>query len=92
MRNARIVFESRLGDFFTASHAPPPFAFHEALQGGPDTLFFGITTPLGGLRHGLLLHGIHARQSPHSVLLELDRCPRILTHAVLLEKFRLPDQ
>ena len=73
--------------FFAASHAIAVFAIIKAHQCRIDLRQTHMPPPLGFIRHGLLLHGIHARQAALLGLVKLYRRSvfvRIIQHVAQL--------
>ena len=59
--------------FFTACHAIAVFAVIKARQRRIDLYQTHMASSLGFIRHGLLLHRIHARQTALLGLVKFDR-------------------
>src|SRR6056297_4007203 len=62
-RNRGVRIQPRLGDRLTAFDTFTEFPVVDARQGRLERCDLATPPGVGGLRHGLSLHGIHARQS-----------------------------
>ena len=72
-----VDFEAFGANFFAAGDAVAILAVVDAAEGLFDLDEFGGTLAFRGLRHGLLLQGIYARQAPDALLVERHRFARV---------------
>ncbi len=64
------MFKSFAGNIIAAFGAVAKFAVMNALQRCFGLGYFGFAPTRGGIGHGLLLHRIHARQTPYGGLIK----------------------
>lgn len=83
-RDRRVQLQALAGDGFAAAGALAEAALLDPRQGRLHTAELPDPAILQGLRHGLLLHGVHAGQPADRLLIQRHRAPSFGAEAAFL--------